>query len=219
MSTMVLPVVRETYAEHFVNNGWASPSDQVAAGYERFIQPNASTALFEKTVDIGALIESQSLISLEIAREDIVGEVTITPTLSVSEDNITFTDYEGQISLYLSNFRYIKVSLAAATSTDKELVRIRQIKLVVYLREQTDQGTGEALASDTDGTVVTLNKSFIDVSSIVISAKHQPSETKGITPMYSFTDVINPTSFKVLLFSNLTGGRIDGDFSWIVKGT
>lgn len=216
-SSMVLPVVDETFEDHFINNSWSTPQDQIDAGYPIYIQPTNSTATFEQILDLGAIIEGETLVSLEISRTDIEGSLTIVPTISVSDDDVTYTDYTNVLSVYASNFQYVKIRLEV-NGGGTAVSRINEIKIVVYLKEIRDQGTGSAVASDTTGTQINFNKSFIAVNKVNITAKHQVGETKGITAVYDLPSGPNPTYFKVLLFSNNTGSRISGTFSWDVAG-
>ena len=77
-----------------------------------------------------------------------------------------------------------------------------------------DAGMGYANAADSGGTSVTFNRAFVDVSAIDVT----PSGTTSVSAVYDFTDVPNPTGFKVLLFNSVTGARVSGNFSWSAKG-
>lgn len=214
---LLLPVKVETWEEHFVDNSWDTPQDQIDAGYPIFIQPTALTAEFEQTYDLGAVLNSSNLVSLAVAKSDVVAGVDIIPTISLSDDNSTWVDHADVYSIYASDFRYIKISLAV-TGDGLAIARISDIKITVSVKELRDAGGGNALAADSGGTTVNFNKDFVDIDSITVTAEHQAGETKGITAVYDFTDTPNPTSFKVLLFSNNSGNRIDGAFKWAAKG-
>lgn len=216
--TMLMPVKVETFEDHFTDNSWDSPQDQIDAGYPLFIQPSASTAQYVHTHDLGAELTTAHLITLNLAKTDVVSGITITPTISISDDNSTWTDYAGVDSVFASNFRYIKITLNASGG-GTALTRVSEVRVVVSIKELRDGGTGYANSGDTGGTTVTFNKTFVDIDGINVTAAHQAGETKGITAVYNFTDSPNPTSFTVLLFSNNTGSRINGDFSWSAKGS
>jgi hypothetical protein len=40
----------ETWADHFVNNSWTSPSAQISAGYPYYIQPTLGTSYYEEVL-------------------------------------------------------------------------------------------------------------------------------------------------------------------------
>jgi hypothetical protein len=77
----------------------------------------------------------------------------------------------------------------------------------------TSAGNATCSATDVGGTTVNFNIPFVDVVSIEVT----PKGTSPVIAMYDFTDVPNPTSFKILLFST-SGTRVSGDVSWSVKG-
>lgn len=66
---------------------------------------------------------------------------------------------------------------------------------------------------DSTGTMVLFNKEFVDITAISVT----PSGTTAKIAIYDFVDEPNPTSFKVLLY-NTSGVRVDGAFSWSVRG-
>ena len=88
------------------------------------------------------------------------------------------------------------------------------LNLRLESKQKGDSGNGTANASDSGGTTVNFNVSFVDVESITVTPKGSAARI-GI---YDFTDVPNPTSFKVLLFDT-SGNRQSGDFSWQVRGS
>jgi hypothetical protein len=219
MNPMILPIVDETWEDHFINNGWSTPQDQIDAGYPIFCQPTAATAQFIGTLDVGDIIDSSVLVNLALNLQDIVAGVVFTPTISLSDDNVSFTDYAGVYSVFASGFRYVKITIDATSADPHAIRRLNEVRVTVAVEEIQDAGDGSALAADSGGTTVTFNKPFNDVISITVTAKYQVAETKGITAVYDFVDIPNPTTFKVLLYSNLTGSRIDGAFSWQARGS
>ena len=215
MSKLFLPIVNETYQEHFDDNSWTTPQAQIDAGYPYWIQPTNATAKFEDTYDYGTTIAEGVQINLIASVTHFIAGVTITPTISVSADDITYTDYAGVWSAYVSGFRYVKVNLSA-TGGDVGIVIIENPKLTISIKTITDGGTGTAASGDSGGTTVTPNKTFLDFTSIIITPVNQGGETKGITATFDNTN--EPTSFKVLLYSNNSGSRINGDFHWQLRG-
>ena len=77
-----------------------------------------------------------------------------------------------------------------------------------------DAGMVDCLASDTGGTQVNFNIAFTDVNSITVTPKAGGTAVYGL---YDFSDVPNPTGFKILLY-NAAGTRVNGTASWSAKG-
>ena len=214
---ILAPVTSSTYENHFIDNSWASPQAQITAGYPLFIQPASVTSDYVETIDIGTLITTSVKVSLIYQAEEITAGATIVNTISLSADDITYDDEVDVDSVYASGFRYVKIKIEV-DSDGVGLVRIISPKVTVGLKTRRDGGSGAALAADSGGTTVSFNRAFVDVESINVTPAYQVAQTKGVTAVYNFTDVANPTDFKVLLYSNDSGTRINGDFSWTAEG-
>ncbi len=111
------------------------------------------------------------------------------------------------------SFRFVKLRLTFTAAGGDDLVEVSGLNIKLSGKLKTDSGSGTAVAGDTLGTTVNFGVSFIDVSSIVVTA----SGTTARYPTYSFADVPNPTSFKVLLYDS-AGNRVSGEFSWTARG-
>jgi hypothetical protein len=219
---ILFPIKNETWRQHFVNNGWTSPKAQVDAGYPIYVQPTPLNCQFATKFDLGVTIDAGSTVTAVYNPEIIDGEVTITPTISLSVDDVTYTDYVGASSVFAGSFRYVKISLYAEGATRRGLARIRELRLRVSIKEKRDEGVG-TVSNAITGSVVTFNKTFVDVDSITVTAKYKPP-VLGVPqvqphPVYDFTDVANPTGFTVYLLNPQTGDFVTGDFSWAAKGT
>lgn len=215
MARMVLPIKNETYEDHFIDNSWSTPQDQISAGYPYWIQPTNATAEFEDGIDYGATISEGVQINLIATVTHFVSGVTITPTISVSLDDVSYTDYSDVWSVFVSNFRYVKINISASDG-GTGIVLIDNPKVTISLKTITDGGSGTAASADSGGTTVTPNKTFLDFTSITVTPAYQVGETKGITAVYDDTGA--PDDFTVFLYSNNTGSRIDGDFYWQLRG-
>lgn len=93
------------------------------------------------------------------------------------------------------------------------LGRLYLLEARLDVRLETDEGTVSALASDGTGTTVTFNKAFKDISSITVSVL----DTVEKKVIFDFTDVPNPTTFKVLVFDT-AGARVNATVHWIARG-
>lgn len=205
--------VSETFAQHFTNNAWATPQDQITAGKPLYFQPSVTSGSYEEVIDYGSILPATG-IAATIGFTTDSGSVTITPTISV-KTNIgdSWTDNVGQAQIVASNFRYVKVKYDFASTGGDDLIRVTNINVKLSSKIREDGGTGTAASGDAGGTTVTFNTAFIDVTAITVT----PLATSAVIAVYDFTDVPNPTSFKVLLY-NTSGTRVSGAFSWSAKG-
>lgn len=211
---LVVPVnTTETFAQHFTTNGWASPQAQIDTGFPYYIQPGPASGYYEEVIDYGTTVTSTN-ITMTLGVTHIVAGVTITPKISVSNSSATgpWTDFSGVYQAFATNFRWVKFRLDFAASSGA-LTKLTQINYRMAFKTKSDAGSGTANAADAGGTTVNFNETFVDIESITVSA----GGTAARYAIYDFTDVPNPTSFKVLLFDT-TGARVSGPFSWSAKG-
>ena len=108
----------------------------------------------------------------------------------------------------------MKYELGFSSTGNDDLLKMTALNLRLETKQIGDSGQGTASASDTGGTTVTFNISFVDVESITVT----PSGTTARIGIYDFTDVPNPTAFKVLLYDT-SGNRVSGGFSWQARGS
>ena len=156
------------------------------------------------------------------------GSTSITPKISISTDNSSYTDYAGVATTSSSSthnafgtsFRYVKFRYDFASAGNDDLLKITAFNMRLETKQKTDSGSGTASASDSGGTTVNFSTSvgggtyFVDVVSITVTPK---GSSAPVIAIYDFTDTPNPTSFKVLLY-NTSGTRVSGDFSWTARG-
>ena len=209
---LVLPVnSAETYQGHFTSHGWGQPSDQVAAGYPVYIQPGMSSGSYQETIDYGTVIAS-TRVTFDVTRTTASGTVTVTPTISVSPDNVTWTDHTGVYQVYATNFRYVKYRLDVATS-DSGVLFFLSARAKLEAKQKTYEGTVACSSGDSGGTSVNITGQFIDVNSIQVTA----AGSSPIIAIYDFVDAPYPTTFKVLLY-NTSGSRVSGTASFLLRG-
>lgn len=119
----------------------------------------------------------------------------------------------GKTRVVANDFRYLRLYLIVNSETKTDWCAVGDVSYRITVREISDGGTVQVYAADSGGTTVNFNRSFLDVSSLVVSAQGS-TELKAVR---DFTDVPNPTSFKALLF-NAAGARVDGAISWSARG-
>jgi Putative phage tail protein len=208
----------ETIAQHFSNNGFASPQAQISAGYPYLIEPTPLNASYTETIDYGAILGSSS-IKVALTYTVISGAFAIIPTISVKQIlTDPWIDYVGSSSLYAANFRYVKISYAITQTDGKGVISISGITTNLSVKTTMDSGNATGISTDTAGTTITFNKQFVVVQSISIT----PIINGGVpTAAYWVvnydTTQTYPTSFKVQLF-NASGTRVNGTFTWTATG-
>jgi len=190
--SLVVPVnTTETFASHFTSRSWSTPSDQINAGYPIYIQPANSPGYYEEIFDASTLLAS-SQVTLTYTGSTISGTITITPKISISADNISYTDYEGADTIYAVNFRYVKIRLTFAGS-NTSIYRLNNMDLRLDAKLLNDAGSVSALSTDTNGTIVNFNKQFVDITSITATG----AGTTSIVPVYQFRDERLSASYAV----------------------
>lgn len=207
--------VTETWTQHFTSNSQTTIAGLIGAGYTYWVQPTtASAGTADWTIDLVSTY-AQNLITISYLNTQIAGSTTVTPTISwkaLAGDPWT-NGTAGATQVFATNFRYVKVSFSCLGASNLALSRISTVFVKVDTKKQTDSGTKAAVSTDVGGTVTSFNLPFLDITSIVVT----PQATSSVTPVVDFSDVPNPTSFKVLLF-NTAGTRVSGDFRWTAEG-
>lgn len=209
----------DTFAQHFTNNSWTTPQNQIDAGYPLYIQPTVSSAYYEETFDYGSVLAANK-INVAVATNVITGSAVVTTDISVSETGSSWTTYTGASQVYGTNFRYVKVRVNATTGTSG-LVELTSLTVRLDSKLQTITGMVSCGSGDSGGTTVYLtddrtsggDKVFIDVDAITLSV----AGTTPLIAIYDFTDSADPLSFKVLLYTT-AGARASGTASYTVRG-
>lgn len=214
--SFVTPInTTETWAQHFTTNSQTTFAGLIGAGYTYYAQPTPTSAgTADWTIDLGAVF-AQNLITMSYLFTQVAGSTAVSPRISWKENiGDAWTDGTlGATQVFATNFRYVKVSFSCLGASNLALSRISTVFVKVDTKKQTDSGSGSAVSSDSGGTTVNFNLSFIDITSIVVT----PQATSAVNAVVDFSDVPNPTSFKVLLF-NTSGTRVSGDFRWTAEG-
>jgi hypothetical protein len=212
--SLLAPIdIVETYANHFIARGWASPQAQVTAGYPLYIEPSKNTATYTEIFDF-LTVQTSVQINLDWAYSVIVGSVSINATIEVSLDSITWDTPAAGTTRFAAAMRYARVILTfVPLPVDKSLISIFNFRCSLSVHRENDGGNGTANATDVAGTVFTFNKTFRAIDSITVT----PISTTACFPVVDFSYPINPTTFKVLLYDN-AGVRITKPIQWDARG-
>lgn len=213
----------DQFGTHFSSRSWASPQAQITAGYPILVEPAAASGYYEETINYGILFASCKVtVSPAVAILD--GAPTVVYTISTSPNGTTWTDYVGVTQVYGTNFQYVKVRVAVASSAGHDLLTLSGLNVRLDVKLKNDAGNVAVVSTDNSaavtgaaigGTTVLFNVPFINVTSITLSAQ---GTTAAYTPIYDFIGAtINPIGFKVYLY-NSAGARVSGSVSWSAKG-
>lgn len=214
----------ELWNAHFTARGWNTPQDQINAGYPIYVQPSETTGWYEEIIDYGLEIQN-TIVTIETQLIQIVPEVTILIKLAHSTDGVIYTPFVTGASQFIQIFRYLKIRIEFTGSSDKALAELTLIQTTIDVKREVDGGEVIAFAGGihndadgipvdhTNGTPVKFNKVFKDVNSITATA----DSIEPIIIIYDFTDIPNPTGFKVFALDS-TGYRVTYLVSWKARG-
>lgn len=204
----------ETWAQHYINNSFSTPQNQIDAGFPVYILPSVDSGYYEEVIDFGVSLGVTN-INVTPTIEIMYGTPTFSVTLSLSNTSPTsgYTDYPNTTQILASDFRYLKIKIIANSTGNNDILCLRNLYYRLDVKTKTDAGNGVASSSDSSGTTVNFNIQFLAVDSILVT----PQSSSFVIATYIFTSTPNPTSFKVMLF-NSSGERVNGNFSWTVRG-
>ena len=220
---LILPTNNdETFREHFVNNGYDTIEEAIEDGLELWIEPG-SFGFYQIRLDHGTMISSAT-ISVTGVPELVVGEVTSTNpgfhyvirySADINEHGqlLNPTSVQNMNTLQGNNFRYVQVELAAIFFSGRGLYRMTDLVVTFSVREGSDSGVADVLATDAAGTLVPFNKTFLDATQPTVT----PIGAAARLATVDFDDVPNPTEFRVYLY-DLTGARVSGKIKWTTTG-
>lgn len=203
----------ETIQEHFDNNSWTSPQDQIDAGKPYFAEPSLTSAQYIRTFDYGVTLSS-AVISITQLYQVVTGSCTVSYTISTSNNGSSWDDYVNTARVLGVNFRYVKVTIDITTNGgNNDLVVMQPMTVQLDAKLKNDSGKGNIASSPSSGAAVTFKVPFVDVDAISV----QPIGGTAVYAIIDFTDVPNPTGFTIYLL-DINGDFVTGDYSWIARG-
>ena len=203
----------ETWAHRALT--YASPQAQITAGFPYYLQPTLASGSYDQYVDLGSLY-SNANVNVSWSQVTIVGVVTVNISLSYSIDNITWSTPVNSNTIHFASARYIHYVLTfTATDTTHDFCMIDKLQLNLTAYTVMDAGTVSSVSTDTNGTSVTYNKTFVGVISVTLT----PNTTTAAYCTYNWINPADPTQgFRVKTFDG-GGSRITATVSWKVRGT
>lgn len=200
-NSLIMPVNNiENWQQHYVNNSWTTPQNQIAASFPYYPQPGQATAYYSEIFDYGKLLAS-SQITLEVITTTIAGSARIKKYLSYSTDGTTYSTRQLTDSLFALNFQYVKLEIELEEDSTDTLVELSALSIRLDSKEITDGGTVNALETDSAGTIINFSKEFVDVTSVTVSvngATTTPGTPEYVSCIYDFKDEVRQSSYSVV---------------------
>jgi hypothetical protein len=213
---LVGPVdLTQTWASHFVNNGWASPDAQVSAGYAIYAEPSTASGSYTEVFDYGVVLQATT-VTITPTYTIVAGSESLSCQIYTSTDNSTYTAASAGWSALCSNFRYIKYVVTATGVPGANLVELSGINVKLSIKQRTDSGQGISTAPS--AVTVTFGYPFIEADYPQVQCGGLDSHGKPWVPAVVYSGPPNPTTFQVLVFDS-TGVETAGvPFSWTARG-
>jgi hypothetical protein len=202
-------IIEETIQEHFDDNSWTDPAEQVSAGYPIWFSPTGTTGTYVEEFDFGSIL-TDSTINVVFAKLNLYGNSDVTCEIEYSDDDITWNGPEAGTSFLAPSFRYVRITLTFTNDNDESLAFVSGLKVVISTQLVLDSGSGAAVSTDVSGTEIFFNRTFQQVNSITLT----PESTTAALLVWNN---VGTDSFFVYAF-NLAGTRINADFSWKARG-
>ena len=215
----------ETIQGHFVGTGsnaspqFATPQAQIDAGFANWLMPTETAGHFQEILNLGTNIKA-SLIKSSIQSDDI-GSTTITPTIgfgssitgSGSGTEIVNETSSQQRNVFGTNFQYVRFKYHFAQAGGNDLLKVRQVRLKVEVKQKSDQGRGVVLLTTgtytRSGTTITVTKSNHGLS-VGDGVGFDVTSGNGTSGDYQVQTVPNANTFTVTdSASGTTSGNID----------
>ena len=222
--TLLVPVnTTETWAQHFSNNGYASPQAQISAGNPLYISPSPTTASYVEVVDYGSTLPSTT-VSVTLNSTALSGTVSATAQIDWSNTSATgpwTSAPSGATSALATNFRWVRITYSFGASAGPNLLQVNGLNIKLSVKQRADSGAGtSAAALTTVGGVsaywatVSFGYAFLAADCPVI----QPNSSTALIPIVVYVGGVNPTGFSVA-FVNTSGANVASvPFSWTARG-
>lgn len=204
------PVAVETWQQHFVNNSWTTPQDQIDAGFPYYVQPSQLTGTYIDEYDYGSVL-SNITVTGKFTAVTLIGTVTVTVTISGSTDGISWGAYQTGPAAFFSSLRYARIKYTFTAANTESVGFIYNLQSSVNIQLTNDAGEDLCTSTDVGGTEIFYNKPFTAVTAVVGT---------GLTNAAAIVvvDSISGDSFRCYVFDK-NGTRITETVGWHARGT
>lgn len=195
-SFVYLPVDKDiTYEQHFLNNNWSTPADQISAQYPIYIQPTLANSYYEEIIDFGQVFSS-SQITASVTGNIVTGSVEVLILLDYSIDGVSWHD--GMVAtsvLQGQNFRFVKVRITANTlDVDKGIYRLEALNIRLDSKLKDDVGIMSCNSNSTYGDILDFTKDFALIKSATIT----PKASTSISAVYLYQELPVDATYSIV---------------------
>lgn len=205
----------ETWSEHFANHGWATPQDQIDAGYPLYIEPGLASASYSEIIDYGSVLPSTTIVVTPDTTA-IAGAVSLAVQIDYKlNSGDGWTAAPAGDTVLVTNFRYVRFTITATATAGANLQQLNGVNIRLSAKQRGDGGAGVSAVA---GTAITFSYPFLSADTPQIQAAGFDAYDKAFLPVVDYTAVPNPTGATVYILDS-TGTKVNGVvFSWTVKG-
>lgn len=209
--------ISNTVDDHYA--GFSTTDDIINAGFPFVLQPTRVTAgSYQNEYDIGAVL-GQTLITVAFDAEVMDGNPSTSVTIeSKAAAGDAYTVLTNGTQVLASDVRFIRVTIEVASDSDDDLLSLTNLLVQARIRRLTVEDTVTATATETDaplgGTKVTLEKTFLDIQSVIASVK---GDNSGFTAFADWEDVEDQNTMHLWVY-DANGNRATKDVSYSVRG-
>lgn len=149
--------------------------DLIAAGITRWAQPVPVSGSWEYLHDCGQRV-SYALVVWDYVREDFGvsagGAPLVVPTISLSADGVTWTEYEGQLQVFAQNFRFVRLHIDIDGDGEHVFSLFKDMTLQLKVKKEKADGSA-TLAVDGSATQVSFGVTFTNLLSLTANLVNQ----------------------------------------------
>lgn len=204
------PVAVESFEDHFINNSWSSPQDQIDAGFPYYVLPSVLSGTYIDEYDYGSIIANITVTG-KFTAITLLGTVTVAVTISGSTDGISWSAYLTGPAVYFASLRYARIKYTFTALDTSSIGFIYNLQSTVGVQLTNDAGEAACLAADASGTEIFYNKPYTSVAAVVGTCLTNSAAIVVV-------DSISGNSFRCFIFDK-NGTRIDGTVGWHARGT
>jgi len=144
-----------TYQDHFIGTGSAGspqyPNWNSYGATALYGLPSATSGFYQEILDYGTTLAGTKIVQTLTGMHE-AGSTSITPQISISTDNTSYTDYAGSATTEASNthsafgtsFRYVKFRYDFASAGNDDLLKITAFNMRLETKQKTASGSGLA---------------------------------------------------------------------------
>lgn len=173
---LLMPVVDQTWGDHFSSRGWANAQAQIDAGYPLWWQPAASSGYHIERHDCGRVIAG-GVVNVTVFSA-LWGSGAISKvSIRASQDAIAWSAWVDSSAYQASTFRYVEVRYAV-TSNGYGAMLVDDIHVDVRVSSITETAVLALSSSDVAGTFYATTKSFLDIQTVQATALNSINITR-----------------------------------------